>query len=292
MERVPLEVQRFTATRSFADESEANEAIQAKVAVPMNTIASTASTVERGGGPGHQADLRAAAAASSSRARLDVSSTAPFDAYASSRRRASTRPRPGPLRPGGAGGGRAARPAIFDEGPELLGRPAHAALHAGCASAWREASKIWASSTRPAALSRAAPPQPRRQPGRRATPFSTRSCSRGGTTRRERCSASSADEPTAQWQYGARALGLSPRGRRPPRASGCARRSLDPPRARLPRERQRVAESSARLVRHGQPGGSGDLRRRAGGGLGRDTGALDWLATHARSGKRRKRRRR
>jgi tetratricopeptide (TPR) repeat protein len=44
MERMLLEVQRFAATQEFANESELNEAIQAKFAGPVDAIASTAST--------------------------------------------------------------------------------------------------------------------------------------------------------------------------------------------------------------------------------------------------------
>jgi tetratricopeptide (TPR) repeat protein len=48
MERMLLEVQRFAATREFASESEMNDALQAKFTGSMDTIASTASTpVER-----------------------------------------------------------------------------------------------------------------------------------------------------------------------------------------------------------------------------------------------------
>jgi tetratricopeptide (TPR) repeat protein len=48
MERVLLEVQRFAATKEFASESELNDAIQAKFTGSMDAIASTASTpVER-----------------------------------------------------------------------------------------------------------------------------------------------------------------------------------------------------------------------------------------------------
>jgi len=48
MERVLLEVQRFAATREFASESEMNDALQAKFTGSMDTIASTATTpVER-----------------------------------------------------------------------------------------------------------------------------------------------------------------------------------------------------------------------------------------------------
>jgi tetratricopeptide (TPR) repeat protein len=44
MERMLLEVQRFAATREFASESEMNDALQAKFTGSMDTIASTAST--------------------------------------------------------------------------------------------------------------------------------------------------------------------------------------------------------------------------------------------------------
>ncbi|HLF50271.1 MAG TPA: hypothetical protein VJA45_12925 [Methylomirabilota bacterium] len=48
MERMLLEVQRFAATKEFASESEMNDALQAKFTGSMDTIASTASTpVER-----------------------------------------------------------------------------------------------------------------------------------------------------------------------------------------------------------------------------------------------------
>jgi len=46
MERVLLEVQRFAATREFASESEMNDALQAKFTGSMDTIASTASSPE------------------------------------------------------------------------------------------------------------------------------------------------------------------------------------------------------------------------------------------------------
>ncbi|HEV2056540.1 MAG TPA: hypothetical protein VGV06_15445 [Methylomirabilota bacterium] len=46
MERVLLEVQRFAATQEFASESEMNDAIQAKFTGSMDTIASTAGTPE------------------------------------------------------------------------------------------------------------------------------------------------------------------------------------------------------------------------------------------------------
>ena len=290
-----LEVQRFATTREFANESELNEAIQARFAGPMDTIASTASTpLERAQDLVYQAmDARGRRRIQLARKALELSADC-ADAYVLLAEASADPTETRDLYAQGVvAGERALGPAIFEEGTgsfwgDLRTRP-YMRARFGLAQSLEDLGQLDEALPHYRELLRLNPGdnQGARYPFLNALLLAGRDEEAGALLRQF------GDESTAQWQYG--------------HALWAFRREGDCPASR---QRLRAAFRSNRHV----PGylvsdsewpsllpDSYAMGSRAealicvdelGEAWEETPGALDWLEHHAPSGKRRKRRRR
>jgi tetratricopeptide (TPR) repeat protein len=294
-ERVLLEVQRFTATREFADELELNEAIHAKFVGPMGAIASTASTpLDRAQDLVYEAmEARGRRRIQLARKALELSADC-ADAYVLLAEDSIDPTEARDLYAQGvAAGERALGPAVFDEGAgnfwgDLRTRP-YMRARFGLARSLEDLDQLDEALPHYRELLRLNPGdnQGARYPFLNALLLAGREDEAGALLRQF------GDEPTALWQYGHalwafRREGDCPASRQKLRAAFRANRHVpgylvgDSEWPALLPDSYAMGSREEAVICVDELGDAWE----------ETPGALEWLDTHAPSGKRRKRRRR